>query len=346
MDAILDQSGHILETQHGDFTRLDRSRSHSCGSSVSDWTENDSEDEAEDRKEEKDENKETCDDSFIGVDEEEGNNKEGALVVSHAQHDFSIEELDQSTLPDIVIDMDSVGGREASSTSDYHGPSDDLYHLSLPPLGTSEPVTIFAKPFNQRWDSTSNDTHEVLPPINGSTMFPPLHLDQPLDGDTSSPSTADVVTPPNEFEASIPIVELASLQGGEFMSETLPIKANSGGLGLKESFTSLAVDPLATADPNTLTSEPLNGDGESTEYSSLQIQHEEDSDDRSQEAQFPAYLTPYIVTHVDWDPDNKIAPPVLLRGVLRPYQFAGLEWLASLHSNNLNGILADEMGLG
>ncbi|KAJ3896154.1 SNF2 family N-terminal domain-containing protein [Lentinula edodes] len=345
LDAILDQSGHILETQHGDLTRLDRSRSHSRGSSVSDWTENDSEDEAEDGKEEKDENKETGDDTVIGVDEEEGNNQEGASVVSHAQYDFSIE-VDQSTLPDIVIDMDSVGGREASSTSDYHGTSDDLSHSSLPLLGTSEPVTIFAKPFNPPWDSTSLDTHEVLPPINGTTLFPPLHLDQPLDGDTSSPSTADVVTPPNEFEASIPIVDLASLQGGEFMSETLPIKANSGGLGLKESFTSLAVDSLATVDPNNLTSEPLNGDGESMEYSFLQTQYQEDSDDQSQEAQFPAYLTPYIVTHVDWNPDNKIAPPVLLRGVLRPYQFAGLEWLASLHSNNLNGILADEMGLG
>ncbi|KAJ3919724.1 SNF2 family N-terminal domain-containing protein [Lentinula edodes] len=346
LDAILDQSGHILETQHGDLTRLDRSRSHSRGSSISDWTENDSEDEAEDGKEEKDENKETGDDTVIGVDEEEGNNQQGASVVSHAQYDFSIEKVDQSTLPDIVIDMDSVGGREASSTSDYHGTSDDLSHSSLPLLGKSEPVTIFAKPLNQPWDSTSLDTHEVLPPINGSTSFPPLHLDQPLDGDTSSPSTADVVTPPNEFEASIPIVDLASLQGGEFMSETLAIKANSGGLGLKESFTSVAVDSLATVDPNNLTSEPLNGDGESMEYSFLQTQYQEDSDDQSQEAPFPAYLTPYIVTHVDWNPDNKIAPPVLLRGVLRPYQFAGLEWLASLHSNNLNGILADEMGLG
>ncbi|GAW08821.1 helicase swr1 [Lentinula edodes] len=261
LDAILDQSGHILETQHGDSTRLDHSRSHSRGSSISNWTENDSEDEAEDRKEEKDENKETGDDTVIGVNEEEDNNQQGASVVSHAQYDFSIEEVDQSTLPDIVIDMNSVGGREASTTSGYHGTSDDLSHSSLPLLGKSEPVTIFAKPLNQPWDSTSLDTHEVLPPINGSTSFPPLHLDQPLDGDTSSPSTADVVTPPNEFEASIPIVDLAPLQG-------------------------------------------------------------------------------------DWNPDNKIAPPVLLRGVLRPYQFAGLEWLASLHSNNLNGILADEMGLG
>jgi len=43
---------------------------------------------------------------------------------------------------------------------------------------------------------------------------------------------------------------------------------------------------------------------------------------------------------------NKVRPPFLLRGTLRPYQQAGLEWLASLYANRMNGILADEMGLG
>ncbi|SCV72753.1 BQ2448_4290 [Microbotryum intermedium] len=41
-----------------------------------------------------------------------------------------------------------------------------------------------------------------------------------------------------------------------------------------------------------------------------------------------------------------LRPPFLLRGSLRPYQQAGLEWLASLYANGVNGILADEMGLG
>ncbi|KAI5478760.1 helicase SWR1 [Pseudohyphozyma bogoriensis] len=41
-----------------------------------------------------------------------------------------------------------------------------------------------------------------------------------------------------------------------------------------------------------------------------------------------------------------LRPPFLLRGSLRPYQQAGLEWLASLYSSGVNGILADEMGLG
>lgn len=41
-----------------------------------------------------------------------------------------------------------------------------------------------------------------------------------------------------------------------------------------------------------------------------------------------------------------IKVPFLLRGTLREYQHVGLDWLASLYNNGLNGILADEMGLG
>ena len=33
-------------------------------------------------------------------------------------------------------------------------------------------------------------------------------------------------------------------------------------------------------------------------------------------------------------------------GNMRPYQIAGLNWLANLYQNGINGILADEMGLG
>ena len=45
--------------------------------------------------------------------------------------------------------------------------------------------------------------------------------------------------------------------------------------------------------------------------------------------------------------DLKEQTPVkLLRGALRSYQQAGMEWLVSLHKQKMNGILADEMGLG
>lgn len=38
--------------------------------------------------------------------------------------------------------------------------------------------------------------------------------------------------------------------------------------------------------------------------------------------------------------------PTYINGKLREYQVQGLNWLVSLHENNLSGILADEMGLG
>lgn len=38
--------------------------------------------------------------------------------------------------------------------------------------------------------------------------------------------------------------------------------------------------------------------------------------------------------------------PGYVNGLLRPYQIQGLNWLVSLHKNQLAGILADEMGLG
>ncbi|XP_028404459.1 transcription activator BRG1-like isoform X2 [Dendronephthya gigantea] len=44
--------------------------------------------------------------------------------------------------------------------------------------------------------------------------------------------------------------------------------------------------------------------------------------------------------------DVKQQPNILVGGTLKEYQISGLEWLVSLHNNNLNGILADEMGLG
>ncbi|WP_395456426.1 SNF2-related protein [Azospirillum melinis] len=41
-----------------------------------------------------------------------------------------------------------------------------------------------------------------------------------------------------------------------------------------------------------------------------------------------------------------VAPPAGLRGTLRPYQQAGLDWLQFLGAHGFGGILADDMGLG
>ena len=78
--------------------------------------------------------------------------------------------------------------------------------------------------------------------------------------------------------------------------------------------------------------------------SSPDLDGEEDITD--DESRIAPHLRDFAATPVDWDPSCKVNPPFLLRGTLRPYQHSGLEWLASLHTNGLNGILADEMGLG
>lgn len=51
-------------------------------------------------------------------------------------------------------------------------------------------------------------------------------------------------------------------------------------------------------------------------------------------------------TALDSTAKQLVPIPQLLRGTLRSYQHAGVDWLASLHRAGTNGILADEMGLG
>lgn len=44
--------------------------------------------------------------------------------------------------------------------------------------------------------------------------------------------------------------------------------------------------------------------------------------------------------------DSGVVQPSGFRGTLKGYQLKGVQWLASLYDQGLNGILADEMGLG
>lgn len=83
----------------------------------------------------------------------------------------------------------------------------------------------------------------------------------------------------------------------------------------------------------------------STRPSTPSLEDEEDEGTVAQDDGVEHYLRPYAVTKVyGWDPDQIIKPSPLLRGSLRPYQRAGLEWLANHHTQFFNCILADEMG--
>jgi DNA helicase INO80 len=44
--------------------------------------------------------------------------------------------------------------------------------------------------------------------------------------------------------------------------------------------------------------------------------------------------------------DREIPQPLIFNGKLKAYQLKGMNWLASLYDQGINGILADEMGLG
>jgi hypothetical protein len=44
--------------------------------------------------------------------------------------------------------------------------------------------------------------------------------------------------------------------------------------------------------------------------------------------------------------DMSVAQPKMLMAQLKEYQLKGLNWLATLYEQGINGILADEMGLG
>jgi len=75
------------------------------------------------------------------------------------------------------------------------------------------------------------------------------------------------------------------------------------------------------------------------------IEDEMDEEAAMQDVGIEHYLRPYAVVKVDgWDPNQIIKPSSLLRGSLRPYQRAGLEWLANHHTQLFNCILSDEMG--
>ena len=98
-------------------------------------------------------------------------------------------------------------------------------------------------------------------------------------------------------------------------------------------------------------SDQMDVDDEQAASSRGSDSSEEESDSDSDEDGMEVTRSNPLVDDEE-DPDHpegappKIRTPFLFRGNLRPYQQAGLEWLASLYNNETNGILADEMGLG
>jgi helicase SWR1 len=121
--------------------------------------------------------------------------------------------------------------------------------------------------------------------------------------------------------------------------------------------TDMEVDkPDETADSNV---DKLDEPTEGVEISEEAMQSRDDSSQASPETIATKPSGPESISSYEAPPEKHIGAtnssipvglktpiPHLLRGTLREYQHYGLDWLAGLYTNRINGILADEMGLG
>ncbi|KAI0686705.1 SNF2 family N-terminal domain-containing protein [Cytidiella melzeri] len=341
LDAILDQSGHILEAQQVDLTRADEEASRSRSTSSSETPERqtstsppsdvayDSEDTGSGAEESEDDDEveidstqlvSTPDDSSRGTSLEKQppfpSQRNGQVSPSASPKGSRISFMNIST----PTPHSSFKEHRSTTQMSRLESADDL---------EGGMIAQFPRPLLQ-WDEepsiASPISHAINLPESSSgrssvvpDSIPELqddHLDDLLDaGDEVPPDTPTSAAFDTVFMP--PLCEKEEMESAPHTDITPPVDRTS------------AVSAIDTAGLPELPDEGVDSDDEVEDDSSA-----------------PAYLRPYAVAPVSWDSEAKVKPPLLLRGTLRPYQQAGLEWLASLHTNHLNGILADEMGLG
>ncbi|KAI1788321.1 SNF2 family N-terminal domain-containing protein [Ganoderma leucocontextum] len=341
LDAILDQSGQILEVQLQDLARDSRSRSRSVSTYGRDRTPADSDDEA-----------------TRGSDDETERAQDG----SDEELDSAAEDEGISMLvPDMEFESESQVGRSPSSISmevdvDLHSEGDVLGEGRI--VRSTEPDSIFAV-------AVVNGALEDHPRAEGNGHGTPLLTATPISMDVDeelldtstppvpstqqnghlSPSRSSDIGDGAESEATI---ATATKANDKLVPWTPPFKDTALVEESTIDATPLLITDIASADDEA-TVPQLNGLPVAETSESLPTpaaDYDIQEDEVEEHSSIPYYLRPYAVAPVEWDPQAKVKPPLLLRGTLRPYQQSGLEWLASIHARNLNGILADEMGLG
>ncbi|KAF9228453.1 hypothetical protein BS17DRAFT_339377 [Gyrodon lividus] len=387
LDAILDQSGQILETQQIDLAKGEVSRSLSRSSSVSamEW-ERESTEESEEGvvKEEDGSAAEESAEEFAGMEMEEegadvsaeaGDNEDGAT--GGGEEEGSDDEGGETTrallgmsrnLEDVLatadttpfastlermgtdfVECESVSARTPSELSinqsvvSLQSEPGIVEEAAGSPSAPSDMDSIVRTP-------TFGDAHS--PVLEGFYDYPMRETPSPassiIEHDTiPSVKDGDVAFPDSD---TVPQMSLAASVDG--ITEAAPSAAVGSG---KVTFPAMETKKAAPGpkvdqvDSASQCDHPLPSEGAPEDAFMPTAQTTDKPMEGIQTERFariPEYLKSFAVAPVDWSPEDKIKPPLLLRGVLRPYQQAGLEWLASLHSNNLNGILADEMGLG
>lgn len=221
--------------------------------------------------------------------------------------------------------------------------------VSIPPSVDEFPLS----PTSERHPSGVQPTHSA-PHTNGDVLLSngSVHQDdiRPLSQEVdkvaaffSSPSIGPGSTTPIIPDASSDIVEQLLSTSVQSLTPDLSKEDSSMNIDSEEADADLSSRPILNGDVHEESSQVDLPETQTDQGQDLeQDQDQEDSAD----IHIPYYLRPYAVAPVNWDLQAKVKAPLLLRGNLRPYQQAGLEWLANIHTSNLNGILADEMGLG
>ena len=309
LDAILSQSGQILESQQEDLSRGDlyRSRSQS-GSDV-----------------EFDAGSDT--NLEVGTDDEQ---EEPGDVVEEAGSEFGgvFEAREEHETPT----------RSGTPSTDAADAEDDEGGLTTHLLSGFPDIVEDAVAAHSDDLFSEADLGDLAHPESSPVRIPQNTVSEPrlesVSGEEASMDIFSTFLPDPEISFQEPVVPQEAFQE---LDEPLQLERQ----------TSAEKDDVRPMDvvPSRHSSEVVE-DSHATDRISEEGDAREAHLGQEEEIQIPEHLKPYAVAPVKWDADKKVTPPLLLRGVLRPYQQSGLEWLASLHTNKLNGILADEMGLG
>lgn len=381
LDALLDQSGQLLETQQMDLSRGDipRSRSSSVAHTLRGWESEEEEDEAEEDDDQDEEGEAEDDleedagpeqvDGENNVDEEdvafrEGHSSEGALSTSEDDDDDDEHDtrmlLTQVEMHDVALDdsrPDYNMETDGSSTLAQQDQADAKFLDSSDPPFPLSPQLLYTEIPEVEGTSPLTEVVQVIssppPVLTARTPSPQQEMSLPPSSLPISPSNAtrrDLNHVPHSLQRP---------SSPSPVSDRHPDRSQNSYAGgspelLDDSWTQVN-DLAGDAQPavaQTIVQEPEEDETLVRTVTTEDMSADQDQAPAETEAEIdelpaiPAYLKPFAVAPVVWDPNTKVVAPLLLRGVLRPYQQSGLEWLASLHVNNLNGILADEMGLG
>ncbi|KAJ7721528.1 SNF2 family N-terminal domain-containing protein [Mycena metata] len=362
LDAILDQSGHILDVQQGDLTRGDgyagrRSRSSSVSVSgrIMEWGEEEDEDEEDDEEQEGDtgeqEGEEGEQEDAVEGDGEEGTEdvvmKPPEAEEEEGEGDDSISRTTKSEAGDDEEEDPSTSalGLLGDYAAEPQTPGSTTSALPDPSTPASESLADRSLEQSVRDDMEEDEEEDdaaVEDMMRAQVFSSPIQPRRARESTEGVDEDQDLATPDDQDTDAVdrdPSQPPSTRAGSQTPAEesTAALVDLSPSVAPDDVLVTVPTDP---ADP--VDSQPAARKEEEEEDTDV----DQSEDDRPSTPEIPAYLLPYAVAPVEWDATKRVTPPLLLRGFLRPYQQSGLEWLASLHLNNLNGILADEMGLG